>query len=607
MCGIAGIVRPEGAPCEDNLRRMVAALRHRGPDASGVLDVDRIALLGHARLSIIDLSDRAAQPMTDASGRYTLTYNGEIYNYRELRTELRRRGHEFRSESDTEVLVEGYAEWRADVFRRLNGMFAVAIWDRKERELVLARDPFGEKPLHHAVFGDAFVFASELRAFEHAPGFVQRRPSVTATNHFLALGYIPAPNTFHPDVLKLEPATYLVHRPGRRPVTQRYWEYADAFRSLRRGKKRDLSAELRAEVTRAVSVRLVADVPVGALLSGGLDSSTVAAVARNHLPYPLHTFNVGFESKSYDESPDARRVAEALGATHHEYVMDDAGGRRLTQEAIDVYDDPLSDTSIVPTLLVSRLAARQVKVVLGGDGADEIFGGYDTYRADLLRWSLDPLPRIVREGLLPVAAALPTGTGKTNVGFKLRRFARGLPLEYRRAHYSWREIHGEDERVAMLGPSNASEVRETDPFFAFERYYAEVSDLDPLSQHLYVDAKTWLADDILVKLDRATMSVSLEARLPFLDRQLAEFAAGMRPSLKVSPFRGKRILREAVKSVVPRSAIEKRKSGFNAPVHVWFPETGFDEHRLMNVRIAADRFGVSTGGAGRLGGGAGRP
>jgi asparagine synthase (glutamine-hydrolysing) len=598
MCGIVGVVRSDPSPEDAAVGRMVAALRHRGPDATGVVNVDDNAVLGHARLSIIDLSARARQPMTDGSGRYTITYNGEVYNFAELRSELKARGHSFRTHSDTEVVIEAYAKWGPESFARLNGMFALGIWDAQEKELVLARDRFGEKPLFYTTLPSGFAFASEVSALKLAPGFVDRSPSLAGLNHFLALGYILGPGSIHRDVLKLEPASYLRYRLGGAPRVIRYWSYADAFRRRRRGALRDLAYEIEHQLGLAVSRRLVADVPVGAFLSGGLDSSTICALARQHLPYPLHTFSAGFDSPTYDESAAALLVARHLGCTHHETLLRRDDGARLTEEALRAYDEPLSDTSLVPMVHVSRLARRHVKVVLSGDGADEIFGGYPTYRADLYRRSLAWLPGLVRRELAAwIADRVPRSRRKLDLAFRARQFARGLPNDPRRAHYTWREIHDRGARIELLGAQHRDEIEETDPFRTFERHYAEVADLDPLSQHLYVDAKTWLADDVLVKLDRATMSTSLEARAPFLDPLLVELVASLPGRLKVGWFRQKHGLRMAASRLLPSSVLHRPKAGFNAPLHEWFRMEGLDEHRLFNRKIASEHLGIRIPGS----------
>jgi asparagine synthase (glutamine-hydrolysing) len=525
--------------------------------------------------------------MSDASGRYTVTFNGEIYNYKELRGTLTARGHTFRSTCDTEVVVEAFAEWGVSAFARFNGMFALGIWDREERVLVLARDRFGEKPLFYGNFAGNFCFASELRALYAAPGFVEKPPSIAALNHYLALGYILGPLSAHPDVFKVPPASYLRIKDSEVVERARYWDYAAAFHVRGTGSHADLIEGLRGHLDRAVSERLVADVPVGTFLSGGLDSSTLTAIAKKHLPYELHTFSAGFEQPSYDESNDARRVSVWLGTKHHELSISRAEGMALTDAAVAAYDEPFSDTSLVPMVQVSALAARHVKVVLGGDGADEIFAGYITYRADRwarrARWLSAPM----RERVARVALShFRESRAKMNFGFRVRQFARGLPHDFRRAHYSWRELHTEEERVSLLGASHEQEIRDNNPFHTFAKYYAEVAGVDELSQHLYVDAKTWLVDDILVKLDRATMAASLEGRAPFLDGALVEYVASLPPQLKLGSVRDKVALRAVASDLVPAAVLKKRKAGFNAPVHEWFASTGQNEHRLLNLRVA---------------------
>jgi asparagine synthase (glutamine-hydrolysing) len=407
-------------------------------------------------------------------------------------------------------------------------------------------------------------------------------------NHYLALGYVVAPLSAHPDVSKLSPASALSWRPGGTPTIHRYWDYADAFRA---GPSRAGFAEATERVAdlvdAAVGSRMVADVPVGSFLSGGLDSSMVTAVARRHLPYELHTFSVGFESPSYDESSDARRVASHLSTIHHDIRLSGADGAERARAASLVYDEPFADTSLVPMVEVARVASKQVKVVLSGDGADEIFAGYPTYQADRLMSFLSETPagprRHVSNGVrFFFSDSMP---GKTSIGFKARQFARGLPLDRAGAHYAWREINGEDERIAVLGREHAEAVRETSPVHTFMSHYDRVRDLSPLSQHLYVDAMTWLPDDILVKVDRATMASSIEGRAPFLARDLVEYVAGLPDHFKLGLRRGKRVLREAAKRLLPAATLRKPKAGFSAPINEWLGTSSDNEYREFNRRV----------------------
>jgi asparagine synthase (glutamine-hydrolysing) len=596
MCGIAGKIRYDGRDERDTLAQMVARMRHRGPDHQAVQDIDGVAAFGHARLSIIDLSPLGNQPMSDESGRYTISYNGEVYNYRELRTELCRLGHRFRSQSDTEVILGAYAQWGTGAFRRLSGMFALALWDRKEQELVLCRDRFGEKPLYYSVRegGGGLSFASECSALL-CDEAVRRgaQVSVAGLNHYFALGYTLAPLTIYRNIHKLEPATWLRFRAGRVVEKARYWDYRAHFADRSRERPAEVVEHLDLLLQRAVRARLVSDVPVGAFLSGGMDSSAIVALMRRHLPYELHTFTIGFSEHSYNEAHDARIVAEHLRTVHHERVLRLAEGGRVSHalsRAIASYDEPFSDTSLVPTVEVARSAARFVKVVLSGDGADELLGGYPTYQADRLLPGMERLPQGVRRAIAGILRRSPDGVrGRTGLGFKLRQLGKGIDQDYRYAHYAWRELHSEAERVALIGPEHAEEVRATHPFLTFLRYYDEAAALDRLSQHLYVDAKTWLCDDVLVKVDRATMAASIEARAPFLDEELAQYVAGLPPELKVGRGRGKLILTEVLRRYLPEHTLRKRKAGFNAPINAWLGQAGENEFRYFNRYVATQR------------------
>jgi asparagine synthase (glutamine-hydrolysing) len=586
MCGIAGRVGEGCDEWEPVVAAMTASLAHRGPDGSGVLRLPGGAVLGHRRLAIIDLSPTGAQPMADATGRYTIVFNGEVYNFRELRSELAAMGWQFRGTSDTEVVLNALIQWGTAALQRFNGMFALGLWDSQERALLLARDIFGEKPLYYALPEGGIAFASELPALLRDPEVAARaRRSPRAANHFLALGYILAPLTLYENVNKLEPASYLLFSHGQIIRHQRYWDYRRFLARVNHSPEEEIAEELGRLVERAVERRLVSDVPVGSLLSGGIDSGTVTAIASRLLPYPLQTFSVGFREASYDESRAAQRFAAMLGTRHHDVLVE--ATPQSIEAAVSTYDEPLSDTSLIPTCEVMRLASRHVKVVLSGDGADEIFAGYLTYRADRIKQHLDRLPGLVRRRLAQfMRHASEDPRTKVGLGFKLRQFGKGLGTGPWYAHYAWRELHEEFERVALLGPTHYEEVVASHPFFVFARYYEEAHELDPMSQHLYVDAKTWLADDILVKVDRASMRCGLESRLPFLDRELIEYAATIPATLKLRGRHTKHILKQAVRRQLPGETLRRPKSGFNAPVGQWLGLQGRNEFVLFNEWVA---------------------
>lgn len=585
MCGIAGIVGRHAAGVVPVVERMVARMRTRGPDHAATRDAGG-AVLGHARLSILDLNPRSHQPMSDPSGRFTITYNGEVYNFQDIARDLETAGHRLRTTSDTEVVLRAFMEWGTAAFARFNGMFALGIWDRAERTLVLARDRFGKKPLYYST-SDGVAFASDLAALREDPAAAAAPVSVEAVNHFLAMGYVLGPLTLYEGIARIPPATVAVFRDGHARM-ERFWDYGAAFRRPYRGSPADAAADVRDALEQAVRRRLISDVPVGCFLSGGVDSSAVTAFARRHLAYDVHSFCIGFAARTYDESADARAVADFLGTVHHERRLGDSDGRDIVDRAIACFDQPFSDTSLVPMVEVARVAAEHVKVVLSGDGADELLAGYPTHKADRVMQVARHVPATLRRAAAGAARRLLRESNRrTDVAFKLRQLARGLPGDWRDAHYAWRELHDDDERVALLGKEHEALVRDTTPRRTFRAHFDEVRDLDPLAQCLYVDAKTWLVDDILVKVDRATMAFSLEARSPFLDPDLVELVASLPSSLKLRGLDGKHVLKRALRGVLPDRTLHKRKAGFNAPLNTWLGQRGENEFRLFNRMVAA--------------------
>ncbi len=583
MCGIAGKVSLHHRPDVQTVQRMTHRLSHRGPDAEGVINIDNNAVFGHRRLSIIDLSASANQPMQDDSKRYTIVYNGEVYNYLELRKVLIDEGVHFRTKSDTEVVLYAYIRWGVKCFEKFNGMFALAIWDSWEKTLVLARDRFGKKPLFYTLLNGEITFASELTALLE-DNFIRKNISlsIAGLNHYLAIGYILSPLTIYKEINKLEAATYLLFQDNK-IKKHRYWDYRVCFERQIKQTENDIAQQLDGRLEQAVKYRLISDVPVGAFLSGGLDSSGVSGYAKRHIPYELHTFCVGFNEASYNESDDAKIIADYLRTIHHELVPDLKGDKETIHKTIDCYDEPFSDTSLIPMVLVSKLASRFVKVVLSGDGADEIFGGYITYQADLLKKRFQFIPPFIqRLASTVIRKTAPESAGKIPFGFKLKQFAKGLAQSPQYAHYAWRELHDENERISLIGEEHRKEIKASHPFFIFQKYYEETKDLEQINQHFYVDAKTWLADDILVKVDRATMAFGLESRLPFLDPDVAAFAASIPPAMKIGKHGGKSILKKVLSRHLPSTTIYKQKSGFNAPVNAWFNNRRENEFRFFN-------------------------
>jgi asparagine synthase (glutamine-hydrolysing) len=551
VCGIAGVASRSGAVDPERLRAMSATLVHRGPDSDGVL-VDGPVGLAARRLSIIDL-ETGDQPIANEDGTVHVVQNGEIYNYRELRAGLERAGHSFRTQSDTEVLVHLYEEHGDAFAERLRGMFAVAVWDAGRNRLVLARDPFGIKPLYYRIDGQGLAFASELRALPR--GEVDH----DALEAFLAFNSIPAPYSIFREVRKLPPGSLLVWENGEARIARFSRPAPAQAEDLRRDGESELAEELRARLRDSVRAHLIADVPVGVLLSGGVDSAVLAALAAQESAEPVHTFSIGFEERSFDELEDARSVATMYGTRHEELVLRPDAALLLPALA-DAFDEPFADSSALPTYLVSELAASHVKVALSGEGGDELFGGYYTYAADLLALRVGRLAAIAR----PLVERLPSSNRKASLDYKAKRFVRGAALPPLERHHSWKEIFSPDLRAELTGRQT-----EFDPVDLLRERYAETDGAEPLARLQDVDLGLYLVDDLLVKTDRASMAHSLEARVPYLDPVVAGLAQALRTKLKVSGLRKKRLLRKAAAPLLPRRIVYGRKRGFSIPAAAW--------------------------------------
>lgn len=555
MCGIAGIADRDG-PDPAALRAMSAALVHRGPDASGSA-IDGPIALAARRLAIIDV-EHGDQPIATEGGRVTVVQNGEIYNHAELRRELEARGHAFRTRCDTEVLGHLYEEHGLGFLERLRGMFALALWDRERRVLVLARDPFGIKPLFYSARDGRLAFASELTALARLPGFPRELDS-DALEAYLAFNSIPAPLSAFRAARKLPPGHWLTWRDGR--VESGAWARPApvAAAAVRREGMAALAAEARERLRDSVRAHLVSDVPVGVLLSGGIDSSALTALAAEESDARLATFSIGFEERSFDELARARLIARRYGTDHHELVLRPDVADELPTVAAAT-DEPLGDSSALPTYLVSRLAAGHVKVVLSGEGGDELFGGYQTYVADRLAGRVGR----AAHALEPLARALPSSDRRVSLDYKLKRFSRAAHLGPLEAHHGWKEIFAPDVRAELLGARGGG-----DPLAVYRQRYDETAGAEPLARLQDVDLGIYLVDDLLVKTDRMSMAHSLETRVPFLDRHVAELALALPTALKVRGLAKKRLLRRAVAPLVPREIARGGKRGFSIPAAGW--------------------------------------
>jgi asparagine synthase (glutamine-hydrolysing) len=530
---------------------MSAKLVHRGPDSDGLL-ADGPAALAARRLAIIDL-ETGDQPIANEDGSVHVVQNGELYNYRELRRELERDGHRFRTHGDTEVLVHLYERDGLAFARRLRGMFAVALWDGTRRRLVLARDRYGIKPLYYRAEGGGLEFASELRALPRG------EIDLDALEAFLAFNSIPAPLTIFREARKLPPGHLLVWERGEVRL-ERYARPAPApLDELREDDEAELIEELRARLRDSVRAHLVSDVPVGVLLSGGIDSSALTALAAQEAPEPVRTFSIGFEERSFDELSDARLVAERYGTRHRELVLRPDAALLLPALA-DAFDEPFADSSALPTYLVSQLAAEDVKVALSGEGGDELFGGYYTYVADLLALRAGGLARLAR----PAVERLPTSTARASFDYKAKRFVRGAHLPPLERHHAWKEIFSADARAELTGRRNGF-----DPVDLYRERFAETEGGELLTRLQDVDLGLYLVDDLLVKTDRASMAHSLEARVPFLDPAVTNLALALPTRHRVRGLRKKVLLRKAVAPLVPARIVRGKKRGFSIPAAAW--------------------------------------
>jgi asparagine synthase (glutamine-hydrolysing) len=566
MCGIAGRLNfLSGAPVDEGLvRRMSDLLAHRGPDGDGVYVRGPIGL-GHRRLAIIDLSPGGRQPMGTPDGRLWVTQNGEIYNYRALRAELEARGHRFRSQSDTEVILAAYREFGVECLTRLHGMFAFALWDAEARTLLLARDRVGKKPLHYWLDDHGVAFASEPKAFLADPSF-KPQPNLEAIWHYLTYQYVPSPLSAFQGVRKLPPAHYLLVRDGRISV-ERYWK-------LRYVPKRQLTEEEAREellhrLREAVRLRLISDVPLGAFLSGGIDSASVVALMAELGSGPVKTFSIGFEEKEYDELAYARLVAQRYGTEHREFVV--------RPQAVDIlpkliwhYNEPYADSSAIPTYYLAELTRRHVTVALCGDGGDENFAGYERYRANVLAGRCEWLPRWVRQSGAAILGAVPsTGPRRGLVG-RAQRFAEALAEPPERRYARWMSHFQPALKRELCTDEFRRAVGEPDSVALLVDAYRASDAPDFVDATLDVDVNTYLPEDLLVKVDIATMAHGLEGRSPFLDHGFMEFCASLPSDLKLRRRTPKYLLKRAVRDLLPVEVIERPKMGFGVPLDHWF-------------------------------------
>src|SRR5215212_2073274 len=570
MCGITGWANVDfhTPPVEGGrelLQAMCERMIHRGPDSEGLF-VTSGAALGMRRLAIIDLVT-GEQPAFNEDKSVAVILNGEIYNYRELRAELETRGHSFRSASDTEVLPHLYEEYGDGMIRELNGMFAFALWDSRRRRLLIARDRFGEKPLYWGVFDKTLLFASEPKVLLAHPA-VKPSLNLQALRQYLSFDYVPAPLSIYNEINKLPAAHKLTLEDGRVCV-ERYWQLsyktAEPVPS-----EQDAAERLRELLADAVRMRLVSDVPLGVLLSGGVDSSTVAALAVRGSTEAVKTFSISFAETSFDESSYARAVAKFLGTDHHEERLSVDLAANLVGEIGSWMDEPFSDPSLVPTYLLSRFTRKHVTVALGGDGGDELFAGYPMYWGHDLARTYARLPRFLRRNIIEaIVRRLPVKTKNLSFDFKARRFVTGMNYDEVARHHVWFGSFTPDEQATLLTPAVRG-ASDGDVYREARRLLAEECDADNTVERMQsLDTRLYLAEDILTKVDRASMAVSLEVRAPFLDPRVAEYAASLPAGYKLRGRTTKYILKRAVEDLLPRFVTRRGKKGFGVPVAEW--------------------------------------
>jgi len=564
MCGIAGFVEsptcpaPFGGEAATTLvHRMCDVIRHRGPDDEGVW-VDEGVALGMRRLSIIDLST-GHQPIHNEDRSVWIVFNGEIYNYRELRRELEAAGHRFYTSTDTEVIVHAYEQWGKQAITRLRGMFGLAIWNTRTRALLVARDRIGIKPMHYATVDGRFYFGSELKSLLEAPD-LPRDLDPDALDHYLSFLYTPRDRSIFKQVQKLPPGHLLTWQDGRLNVEQ-YWELpADETFT---GSEADAVDQLRAVLTDAVRSHLISDVPLGAFLSGGIDSSLVVGLMSQVSGARVKTFSIGFDEPEFDELDAARRVAEHFGTEHHEFVVK-PDGVGILDRLVSHFDEPFGDPSAIPTWYVSEMARRHVTVVLSGDGGDELFGGYDRYVPHPRVAAFDRYcPRTLRRVAAVAAARLPYGVRGKNFLRHVGRDDTGRYLDAIR-------FFGADEKLSLLTPDLLQRIEEPDPEARLARHFARFARLPWPSQMMRFDAETYLPEDVLTKVDRMSMAHSIESRVPLLDNEVIAFASALPDAMKIKGGRRKHVLKEVAATLLPREIIERKKQGFGVPLVTWF-------------------------------------
>ncbi len=574
MCGICGILNLSLEPAAHLVRidAMSESIVHRGPDSHGKFELPYLAL-AIRRLSIIDLAT-GDQPLSNEAGDVTLVFNGEIYNYRELREQLIARGHRFRTQSDGEVIAHLYEDDGPDFVRHLNGMFAIALWDDRSKCLVLARDRAGEKPLYYWRGGGALVFGSEIKTILEYPG-VSREINREALTEYFFYGYFPSPASVYAEIKKLPAAHTMVVERGEIRLKP-FWQLKDYLRpaggpEVSPRDEESIAEELRGKLREATISRLVSDVPLGVFLSGGVDSSTLVATMSELTPGNVNSFSIAFPHKTLNEEPYATRVARHFNTKHHIFTADDRAMREAFDFLSGQLDEPVADPAVIPTYLLSKFARSEIKVALSGEGSDELFGGYPTHIGARLAELYLRLPRVLRRRFFErLSGLLPVSAGAVPFGLFLRRFLNHAERDPVERHQIWFGMFSPSELDQLFQPEWRGARAPSEAVFApLARVLEGARFVDDVAKLLNIDFRMYLEDNLLVKIDRASMACSLELRTPFLDHRLIEYAAGLPSALKVRRFKLKHILKKAVEKWLPHEIVHRQKRGFSVPIADW--------------------------------------
>ncbi len=596
MCGIVGFLTPkaEDVPELEVLRSMRETLAHRGPDDQGEFiqpfkGGGPFVFMGHRRLSIIDLAG-GHQPLSNENGTVWVIFNGEIYNFIELRGGLQARGHQFRTNSDTEVIAHAYEEYGETCFRYFNGMFAIGIWDESRKRLLLARDRLGKKPLYYSFVNGNLLFASEMKGILAYPNF-SREINPLSFMKYLFFEYVPSPSTIFKDAKKLPPASYLVFEKNKVRVTE-YWFPFDSKNRGAQLSESEIELKMMELLGQSVKRRLISDVPLGVFLSGGIDSSTISAFAQKEVPGKVKTFSIGFEDPSFDESKYARLASQHLGTEHHEQTMTPSDLVNLVPSLPDILDEPMADASILPTYLLSKFTRRYVTVALGGDGGDELFAGYPTYLAHKLARQYGFYLVNLHPILTFLGNLLPVSDNNISLDFKVKKFLSGICYPESTRNFVWLGSFSFPELNKVLSSASFPQVDPIQIMEEVDSYQRGVHLEDKTSLLQYLDMKLYLQDGILVKVDRASMACSLEVRAPFLDYELVEFIMNLPSSLKLKRFTSKYLLKKMMKNFLPKEIVDRKKKGFGIPIAKWVkgPLKELFEDLLSYERIGREGF-----------------